>query len=556
MSAIFGDAINEIRLEGKLCDALIRVDGVEFKVHKIILCNCSSYFSDLFCGKSSTPEQQQVYYFSQVSSNIMTLIVEYAYTGSVAVTEENVLELLAGADCFAVKGIVKPCCDFLEQRLSFRNCFHICMQAQLHRCRELRRKAYLFILHYFEEAVGFSLKFLQLSLQQLTDIIEKDELNVKRESTVFEAVLSWICYDPEERRGHLAMLLSKVRLLLMSSQYLVDTVCTNALVRSSAPCIAMVTDAMKTLQDSNLERPLTRTRLPSAVILAVGGWEDKSPTNRIDLYDVRADSWVRADISNAPRAFHGCVFLNGFLYSIGGFDGVKYLSSVQKLDLITQTWQEVTPMNTVRCYVNVVTLNGCIYAMGGCDNKHEKLKTAERYQPDTREWTPIAPMHERRSNAGIATLHGKVYLCGGFNLEEPLSTAECYDPPTNQWTLIAPMESGCNSARAVAYKDRIYVVGGYRDGSHTCRVLAYDPPSNQWSAVNPMINPRFSFGIAVLEDQLYVVGGFNNQSTICDMERYDEETDTWHAVRDMVTPRGGLGCCVVERDIYAASCLS
>lgn len=35
---------NEFRLQGRYCDAVIRVDNVEFKIHRIILCDCSSYF--------------------------------------------------------------------------------------------------------------------------------------------------------------------------------------------------------------------------------------------------------------------------------------------------------------------------------------------------------------------------------------------------------------------------------------------------------------------------------------------------------------------------------
>ena len=37
----------------------------------------------------------------------------------------------------------------------------------------------------------------------------------------------------------------------------------------------------------------TRQRLPREVLLAVGGWTDKSPTNlSIEAYDSRADQWV------------------------------------------------------------------------------------------------------------------------------------------------------------------------------------------------------------------------------------------------------------------------
>ncbi|XP_037637995.1 kelch-like protein 10 [Sebastes umbrosus] len=542
---------NKLRLKGLLCNAVIRVDSVEFKVHRIVLCNCSPYFRRLFCGKSSISEQQ-VYSFPQVSPNIMSLIVEYAYTGSVVVTEENALELLAGADHFAVKGVTQACCVFLAQHFSFKNCIDIWMMADFHRCPDLRLKACLYILRHFEEVAIFSVTFLRLSVQQLAGLLEEDELSVRQESAVFEAVLRWIDHAPGERQGHLATLLSKVRLLLMPGQYLIDTVSTNALVLASCPCMAMLIQAMNTLRESNMERPLTRPRQPSAVLLAIGGWENNFPTDRIDSYDVRADCWERANNMEDPRAFHDCVFLGGFLYCVGGYDGVRHLRTVHKLNLATQTWQEVQSMTVPRSRVSVVALNGCIYAMGGC-NGVRKHRTAERYQPDANQWDLIAPMRERRSDAVTAMLHGKVYVCGGLNPNGPLSTAECYNPQSHLWNLIAPMEMGFYAAGGVAYKDKIYVVGGYRGGSPTSRVLAYDPLSNQWSAVNPMINPRFSFGIAVLEDRLYVAGGFNNGNTICNVERYDENTNSWQTVRDMETLRAGFSLCVVERNAYAAA---
>ncbi|XP_034754887.1 kelch-like protein 10 [Etheostoma cragini] len=554
MSTFFFDnTVNELRLEGQLCDAVISVEDVEFNVHRVILCNCGSYFRDLFSSKSST-SGQQVYPFSQVSPSVMNLIVEYAYTGSVVVTEENVLELLAGADFFSVEGIMQACSNFLEQLLSSKNCVHIWMLADTHRCPDLRNKAYLHMLHHFKEVAGFSLTFLRLSVEQLADLIKEDELNASQESIVFQAVLSWIAFAPEERSCHMATLLSKVRLLLMPSEYLMNTVSTNPLVTTSPLCTKMVIQAMKTLQESSTHRPLQRARLPPAALFATAGWANDCPTNRMEVYNVRTDRWVRLINKEAPRAFHGCVFLSGFVYCVGGFDGLKYLRSARKLDLETQTWHDVGPMHVVRCYVSVVALNGCIYAMGGCDG-NEKLRTVERYQPDISQWTLVAPMNEKRSNAGTATLHGKVYICGGFKRNDPLSSAECYTPDANQWTLIAPMGVGCNAARVAAFKDKIYVIGGYRNRSHTSRVIAYDPLSDQWSAANPMIYPRSSFGVAVLEDQLYVVGGFDNHGTLSKVERFDEKADRWHAVRDLKVPRSGLCCCVVDRYPYATAYL-
>ncbi|KAL3050676.1 hypothetical protein OYC64_012655 [Pagothenia borchgrevinki] len=552
MSTIFSKTIfNELRREGTLCDAVIRVEDVGFRVHRIVLCNSSTFFRELFCSLSG-PSEHQVFSFSQVSPITMSLILDFIYTGSMVVTEENVLELLAGAESFSVGGVMKACCLFLEQKLNTKNCVHIWMVAEFHTCPKLRQKAYLFVLHHFKEVAGFSVKFLQLSVQQLEDLIEQDELNVKQESIVFEAVQRWIDYAPLERQGHMAVLLSKVRLLSMSSSYLVETVINNNLVRKCVSCMTLVIDAMKTLREAHLERPLTRARLPSAVLMTIGGSEKECLTDRMDFYDVRADCWLPMNSREKTfRVLHGCVFLNGSIYCIGGTDLSNILSSVRKFDLVSHTWQELVPIHKPRKCVCAVALNGCIYAIGGTDGREQKL--AERFQPENNRWELIAPMLNFRSDACAATLHGKIYICGGLDNEEPLSSAECYNPKTNEWTMIASMDCGCASARAVVYRDKIYLAGGHINGASLSRVIAYDPLSNQWSTMTPMIYARRHFGMAVLEEQLYVAGGYNNESDLCKVERFDEDSSRWSAVRDMEAPLYGFSFCVVERHFYNAS---
>uniref|UniRef100_A0A3Q2X2Z9 Kelch like family member 10 n=1 Tax=Haplochromis burtoni TaxID=8153 RepID=A0A3Q2X2Z9_HAPBU len=414
-------------------------------------------------------------------------------------------------------------------------------------CRSRTGKAYLYILHHFEEVGALSLEFLQLSVQQLSDLIEKDELNVKQESTVFEAILRWINYSPVERGCDMPALLKQVRLLLMPTEYLVDTVSRNDLVSSSPACMNMVTTAIKMLNESNMERPLTQTRLPSEVLLAVGGWVSHFPSDKIELYNVRADHWVPLSWRhNASLGFYGCAYLNGCVYCIGGFDFISYSSHVRRFSLTSQTWTEVGSMHEERGFLSVATLNGCIYAMGGCRNQ-KKLKTAERYEPDTNQWTMIASMHKPRTEAGAATLHGKVYICGGLTGDEPLSCAESYNPDTNQWTLITPMETGRTGGAVVAYNDEIYVVGGFNGITQLRSVIAYDPRTRHWRNVAPMLHPRKNFGIAVLEDQLYVVGGFHNGGSFCNVECYDEKTNRWYIVSDKGMTQGAVSCCVLRR---------
>lgn len=44
MSDTASAVLPELRLEGKLCDVVIKVGDVELGAHKDILCSCSLYF--------------------------------------------------------------------------------------------------------------------------------------------------------------------------------------------------------------------------------------------------------------------------------------------------------------------------------------------------------------------------------------------------------------------------------------------------------------------------------------------------------------------------------
>ncbi|XP_040908881.1 kelch-like protein 10 [Toxotes jaculatrix] len=479
---------------------------------------------------------------------MMELIIEFAYTGSVAVTEDNAQDLMLAADLLNVMDVVQTCSDFIYEQLCPQNCIGIWQFTNTCLSSELRHKAYRYITDHFEEVLPHE-EFLQLTAQELTELLDRDDLNVRRESTVFEAIIRWITHIPEEREGHITVLLSKVRLALISVEYIRINVMSNELVRNNTECLQKVHDAIQTLchvlPNSSFTFHLARPRLPNALLLAIGGWSGGDPTNGIEVYDFRADRWINVTNNlERPRAYHGAAFLNGYVYCVGGFDRVEHFNSVRRFDLSTQTWHEVAPMYCRRCYVSVTVLNGCIYAMGGYDG-HARLSTAERYRPETNQWSLIAPMHEQRSDASSTTLHDKVYICGGFNGNECLQTAEHYDPKTNQWTMITPMNSRRSGIGVIAYADHVYAVGGFDGNTRLNSAEAYNPRTNTWHGISPMLTPRSNFGLEVIDDRLFVVGGFNGFTTTYNVEYYDATTNEWSAAWEMEIFRSALSCCVV-----------
>ncbi|XP_017307089.1 kelch-like protein 10 isoform X2 [Ictalurus punctatus] len=497
--------INELRLEKQLCDGVIMVDDGEFHVHKIILCGCSPYFRVLFTNGCHPPDKLS---------------------------------------------LVSDCCRFLKAQLCPENCVNIWRFAHSHFCEKLKQQAFRFILHNFEEMVRLSKEFLELTVEQLSEIIEKDKLNVKQESVVFEAVLQWIKHEPWKRKAHIGVLLPKVRLGLLTHDYLMNNVSNNIFVMDDVTRRPIVTSVLTGIDDLNpslsLSSDLTRLRLPSAVLLAIGGFSNKKTTNAIEAYDTRAARWNNVtNIDESPRGRTRTVYLNGFVYCIGGFGWKNFLSSMRRFDPITRTWAEVSRLQSSRCDMGVCVLDGHIYVMGGFDGD-DHLNTVERYEPENGRWSKIAPMHEQKRDCSATVLNGKMYVCGGFDGRWHLDTGECYSPQTGVWTLIAPMIIGRSRLGVVAYGGQVYAVGGYDGVNHLSDVEVYNPQTDMWTQGPAMNNKRSNFGIEVLDDLLFVAGGENGTASMGEVECYDEQTSEWHAVTNMEFSRSDLSCCVLS----------
>ncbi|XP_017351608.1 kelch-like protein 10 [Ictalurus punctatus] len=540
--------LNGMRLMEELCDVVLRVDKVEFKLHKIILSARSPYFRLLFTKGSSS--DQKVYTITDVSPDIMELVIHYIYTQEIRVTTDNVQALSVLADRLLMQDLVRRCCDFLKAHLSPENCLGIWQYAEAYSCNELQDQAYTYVLHHFEDVVQSpSSKFLELNAEQLGGILERDELNVKQEITVFRAIIKWIEHKPDVRMRHIANLLLKVRLALIDLEYFLENIKTHPLVSSSREC-QQITRAVKALfyingvgHNTGYLDLLARPRLPYSILFAFCGFSEPSPKNVVETYNSRMDSWICiSSREEKARTYHGTVFLDGFVYVLGGFSGTESFNTVRKFSPLDGTWNEVAHMSSRRCFVSVAVLDGYIYAMGGFDDE-AVLNTAERYQPSTNQWSLIPSMHEERSDASATTLLGKIYICGGLSENECLSTAECFDPRYDQWTRIKPMHVPRSGVGVIALNNQVFAIGGFDGANHLQSVEAYNPHTNSWRMLASMSKTRSNFGVEVMDGRLYVVGGYCDESSC---EYYDEKSNHWFNIQDMSIARGVVSCCVIS----------
>lgn len=194
--------LNMLRRHRELCDVVLNVGGRKIFAHRVILSACSSYFCAMFTGELEESRQTEVT-IRDIDENAMELLIDFCYTAHIIVEESNVQTLLPAACLLQLVEIQDICCEFLKRQLDPTNCLGIRAFADTHSCRELLRIADKFTQHNFQEVME-SEEFLLLPVGQLVDIICSDELNVRSEEQVFNAVMSWLKYNVAERRQHLA----------------------------------------------------------------------------------------------------------------------------------------------------------------------------------------------------------------------------------------------------------------------------------------------------------------------------------------------------------------
>ncbi|XP_070252244.1 kelch-like protein 20 isoform X3 [Myotis yumanensis] len=469
------EVINLLRKHRELCDVVLVVGAKKIYAHRVILSACSPYFRAMFTGELAESRQTEVV-IRDIDERAMELLIDFAYTSQITVEEGNVQTLLPAACLLQLAEIQEACCEFLKRQLDPSNCLGIRAFADTHSCRELLRIADKFTQHNFQEVME-SEEFMLLPANQLIDIISSDELNVRSEEQVFNAVMAWVKYSIQERRPQLPQVLQHVRLPLLSPKFLVGTVGSDPLIKSDEEC-----------------RTTTHARTTDKTTEAYPLWR-----STFCRYDPKTNQWS-SDVAptSTCRTSVGVAVLGGFLYAVGGQDGVSCLNIVERYDPKENKWTRVASMSTRRLGVAVAVLGGFLYAVGGSDGT-SPLNTVERYSPQENRWHTIAPMGTRRKHLGCAVYQDMIYAVGGRDDTTELSSAERYNPRTNQWSPVVAMTSRRSGVGLAVVNGQLMAVGGFDGTTYLKTIEVFDPDANTWRLYGGMNYRRLGGGVGVIK---------------------------------------------------------
>ena len=513
------------RRNEQFCDVVLEVcngeDLARFKAHRIVLCAASPFFYSAL-NSDMKESKEGLIRLEDTSKIAIEELLDYLYTGHVDVTQHNAFDLLRIADFLVIPSLKEVSSKFMIQALSSSNCLMAYYSAVNYRCIELQEKARDFICANFASVVGHE-DFLNLTINEVGEWISSDEIKVRGEEDVFQAIVKWAEKRGSGEREKFFELIRHVRLVYLSRSYVFNEILPHPFVNEDKACTAFVLDAMKEVSSGSEECFFAQTPRnclkttedclvffgPSKTLCYVppeNKWyqmADKTESRcmysasashgkvyinngpgfdyPIERFDPAINSWapLTSYFGQMSHSSAAVVYFQGFLYVIGGEKKGEIANCVHKYNPDTNLWQEVAAMNVSRSSLCAVADKDTVYAIGGCSNIRT-LDVVERFDPKMNSWCRVASILEKRENSCGVIVKSRVFLFGGFTSRESVdlsSSIEMYDPVSNIWTAIQNSSAPTCCYGVTSLNGSVYVIGFQ---SHDRFLWIYDPDKNEW----------------------------------------------------------------------------
>ncbi|KAL6108894.1 klhl38 [Pungitius sinensis] len=534
--------LNRLRQENILTDVSLCSDKTEIQCHRNVLVSSSPYFRAMFCNNFIETQQTKID-LKDITSAILSSVIDYVYTGLASISVDVVLPLMQAASMLQYGRLFEACSSFLQEQLSPDNCLSMIRLSEILNCNSLKDKAKEMAMKSFSD-VSASEDLCELSLPELMGYLEDDGLYAEEEQ-VFETLVAWIHHDPLSRRGAISDLFKKVRLRHIHPTYLFQFIANDPLIQSSTLCAELIESvrrlmfsvSTKCLGDSAVDfKPLWVAPRRSSyhdMLVVVGGRKNNEQTSREALvFDERSETWQQ--LAKLPIRLYKAsyVALHSVLYVIGGMttntrDG-QVSMTVYTLSLKTNQWRTAEPMLTPRFAHQSVSYLHFIFVLGGLGPDRRLTNSAERYNSMFNQWEAMAPMPEAVLHPAVAVANQRIYVFGGEDaMQNPVRIIQVYHIARNMWSRLENRTVKNVSAPAATVDDKIYIIGGY-----TRRMIAYDTKANRFIKCANLKERRMHHSATVLNTKVYVTGGrhINGHDVIEDSDKfecYDTKTDTW-----------------------------
>ncbi len=264
------------------------------------------------------------------------------------------------------------------------------------------------------------------------------------------------------------------------------------------------------------------TATVGTTILYAGG-HHRNFSSRVDIYDAAGNTWTTAELG-IPRINMTTAVSGNKVFFVGG----AFTNWVDVYDDAAKTWSatHLSEARTGMCAIaagNKVFFAGGYKKYGGLDDIPLEFSTKiDIYNTVTNSWS-TAELEEARAGIAVGTAGNKVFFAGGWSylpsgayVESKL--IDVYDIVAETWTKTELSDTRTITAVAMV-GNKILFAGDEKSGT----VDIYDASLNRWSTTR-LNQPRSISSTATVGHKVLFFTGYPNYNRI---DIYDASSNTW-----------------------------
>ncbi|XP_061169051.1 kelch-like protein 24 [Saccostrea echinata] len=532
-------------------DVEIVVESRTFHCHRLILAAMSPYFDAMFSSGMIESQNHKVN-IQNVPSSTFNLILQFIYSGTLALDEENVGDVLQTSVMMQIKCLKERCEEFMISKVDIENCIGTWKLAQGHGCHYLTQKSFRFILHYFAEVCQTE-DFRTLDVFEVISIISDNDLNVKNEEIVIETVFDWLHADICNRKQHIKTLFEHLRLPLLQPEYLLEVVEQNPLIQNETECKEILDEAKRYHLLPARRQEFISPRLVyrnlgdfEEVVVCIGGSNEREQTTRTVVCCRKNKNWNYLEsLPYDPGVeFATCSYGNAIFVS-GGSSKLKGMLCFHSNQNI---WTRCQSMLLGRRRHSMEAVGDSVYVLGGFDDANEEefqtILAIEKFKLSTGEWEDCGYLSTPVRSASSAVDREKIFLFGGVTGENfDTKIVQCFDTRRNTCSVISQLPVFCRLSSAIGYQRKVIIV--CPDG----KILSFEDGTVEDIGCIPGFE-RYSFGSVLQGDSINIYGGIKSSEVFNDVISFNLSSKT-ASLTGTYMPESvfGFGCakCVIHK---------
>ncbi|XP_001495848.1 calicin [Equus przewalskii] len=565
--------LNEQRKRKEYWDMALTVDHHVFYAHRIVLAAVSSVVKNIISGNDvkTTDELFITIDPSYLSPATVDQLLDYFYSGKVVISEQNVEELLRGAQYFNTTRLQIHCNDYLIKSIRRANCLRYLLLAELFGLKEVSDLAYTGIrdnFHYWASPEGSVQPkgFMRCPPVIFGRLLQDENLHVLNEDQALSALIDWVYFRKEEREKYFKKFFTYINLNAVSNKTLIFA--SNKLMgmKNSSGHTSLIESVLMERQQERPSSLLSHQRkgaLLDSVVILGGQKAHGKYNNGVFAYVIQENLWLKLSEMPYRAAALSATSTGRYIYISGGTnEQITGLKTAWRYDVDDNSWTKLPDLPIGLVFHTMVTCGGTVYSVGGSIAPRRYVSNIYFYDERKETWCLAGKMSIPMDATAVITKSDQsLYIVTGRCLVKGyisrVGVVDCFDTNTGEvvQSITFPIEFNHRPLLSF-HQDNILCVHSHRQ---SMEINLQKIKANKMTTSLPLLPNNCPLNVShaicsIGDGRVFVCGGVTRASDVQEKDYtinpnaylLDQKTGKWKTLAPPPEALDCPACCLVK----------